>query len=129
MKSVLLAVTVPFVASLALLSGCGGGDDDLSGGLTDLSVQPAEIAVTAPTGATTCAAGYVGKVFIFGGQPPYRLKNSFDTLVTLDKTQVNNEGGDFNVTFTGGCMDPGTVIVEDSQKRTVSVTLTNKIGT
>lgn len=59
---------------------------------------------------------------------PYRLKNSFDTLVTLDKDHVDNEGGDFSVTFTGGCMDPGTVIVEDSLRRTVSVTLINKIG-
>jgi hypothetical protein len=116
------------LASLALLAACGGGDDDLAGGLTELSVQPTEIAVTAATGATTCAAGYVGKVYIFGGAPPYRLKNTFDTLVTLDKAQVDNEGGDFSVTFTGGCMDPGTVVVEDSLRRTVSVKLTNKIG-
>lgn len=128
MKSILFAAVAPVLASAVLLSACGGGDDDLSGGLTAFSVQPTEITVSSPTGATTCAAGYVGKVFIFGGAPPYRLKNSFDTLVTLDKALVNNEGGDFSVTFTGGCMDPGTVIVEDSQRRTISVTLINKIG-
>ena len=129
MKSILSVALVPALTSLVLLGGCGGGDDDLAGGLTALSVQPAEIAVTVAAGSTTCATGYVGKVFIFGGAPPYRLKNSFDSLVALDKALVNNEGGDFTVTFLGGCMDPGTVIVEDSLRRTTSVKLINKIGT
>jgi hypothetical protein len=128
MKSILFTATAPVIASLVLIGGCGGGDDDLSGGLTEFSVQPAEISVTVPAGSTTCAVGYVGKVFIFGGTPPYRLKNSFDSRVALDKALVNNEGGDFIVTFLGGCMDPGTVIVEDSLGRTTSVSLINKIG-
>jgi hypothetical protein len=134
MKSILLTATAPVLASFVLLGGCGGGDNDLAGGLTDFSVQPAEMGVTvaAVAGAVNqpCAAGVVGKVFIFGGAPPYRLKNSFDTAVALDKTQVDNEGGDFTVSFIGGgCLDPAIVTVEDSLRRTVTVTLTNKIGT
>lgn len=130
MKSILLTATAPVFASLVFIAGCGGGDGDLSGSPTDFSVQPAEITVTVATGATACAVGVVGKVFIFGGAPPYRLKNSFDTAVSLNTTTVSDEGGDFTVSFIGGgCINPGSVIVEDSLKRIVTLKLINKIGT
>ncbi len=128
MKS--MTVAVPVLFSLALLAGCGGGDADLSGSPTAFSVQPAEITVNVPTGSAGCYAGPVGDVFIYGGAPPYRLANSFPDQVALSTAQVNDAGGKFSVSYIGGgCIDPGTVIVEDSLKRIVTLKLTNKIGT
>lgn len=130
MKSTLFAATAPVIASLALLGGCGGGDDDLSGSTTAFSVQPTEITVNVPAGSASCFVGEVGKVFIYGGAPPYRLANSFDNDVALNTVQVDNWGGDFTVSYIGGgCINPGTVIVQDSQKRIVTLKLINKIGT
>ena len=133
MKSILSIATAPVLASLVLLAGCGGGDDDLAGSPAAFSVQPAEITVTVAPIANAvnqpCAVGVVGKVFIFGGAPPYRLKNSFDTAVSINTVQVDNEGGDFTVSFIGGgCINPGSVIVQDSLKRIVTLKLVNTIG-
>ncbi len=131
MKSVLLAVTAPVIASLVLLGGCGGGDDDRSGSLTELSVQPADIGWTTATGSTSCYVGPAGNVKILGGAPPYRLTASFPDRI-LVVAQVDDLGGVFAITFaagTGGsCFDPGSVTVTDTLGRTISVTLTNTIG-
>ncbi len=123
------------MASLVLLSGCGGGDDDRAGGLTEFSVQPAEVGFSVPAAVPAnpnqpCASGVSAKVFVFGGAPPYAVKNASIGAVVVDKALVDNEGGDFTITFVGGgCLDPGLVIVEDSLRRVVTVTLTNTIGT
>jgi hypothetical protein len=127
MKSILLAAT----ASLALLGGCGGGDDDLSGSLTELSVQPAEIGWTVAAGSTTCYVGPAGTVKILGGAPPYRLSASFPDRISV-VAQVDDLGGTFNITFTasptGSCFDPGSVTVTDRLGRPTVVTLTNTLG-
>ncbi len=131
MKSVLLAVTAPVLASLVLLGGCGGGDDDRSGSLTELSVQPADIGWTTAAGSASCYVGPAGNVKILGGAPPYRLTASFPDRI-LVAAQVDDLGGVFAITFaagTGGsCFDPGSVTVTDTLGRTISVTLTNTIG-
>ncbi len=131
MKSVLFAVTAPVLASLMLLGGCGGGDDDLSGSLTALSVEPAEIGWTAGAGSTSCYVGPAGNVKIIGGAPPYRLSASFPDRI-LVVAQVDDLNGVFAITFaagTGGsCFDPGSVIVTDSLGRATTVTLTNTLS-
>jgi hypothetical protein len=133
MKSILLAAAVPVFASLVLLGGCGGGDDDLSGSLTEFSVRPAEIGWTTAAGSTTCYVGPAGNVKITGGAPPYRVSADFADRISTNTAQVDDQGGIFSITFTasptGSCFDPGSVIVTDRLGRTVSVTLTNKIGT
>lgn len=127
MKSILLAAT----ASLVLLGGCGGGDDDLSGSLAALSVQPADIGWTTATGSATCYVGPAGVVKINGGAPPYRLTASFPDRISV-VAQVDDLGGTFNITFTasptGSCFDPGSVSVTDRLGRTTVVTLSNTIG-
>ncbi|KNZ32249.1 MAG: hypothetical protein AD742_12825 [Methylibium sp. NZG] len=127
MKSILLAA--PVLASMVLL-GCGGGDDDLSGSLVELNVQPAEIGWTAATGATTCYVGPAGVVKITGGAPPYRLSASFPDRISV-VAQVDDLGGTFAITFTntpsGSCFDPGSVTVTDRLGRRTVVTLTNKL--
>ena len=129
MKSILLAA--PLIASLVLLGGCGGGDDDLSGGLSTFSVQPAEIGWTAGTGATACYVGPAGTVRINGGAPPYRLTASFPDRISV-VAQVDDLGGTFNIVFTaspsGSCFDPGSVTVTDRLGRTTVVTLTNVLA-
>ena len=126
MKSILLTAT----ASLFLLSGCGGGDDDLSGSLSELSVQPAEIAWTAGTGSTSCYVGPAGTVKIIGGAPPYRLTASFPDRISV-VAQVDDLGGTFNIAFTasasGSCFDPGSVTITDRLGRVTTVTLTNTL--
>lgn len=131
MKSILLAGTTPLLASLVLLGACGGGDDDLSGSLSNLSVQPAEIGWTVAAGATTCYVGPAGTVKIIGGAPPYRLTASFPDRIAV-VAQVDDLGGTFNIAFTasptGSCFDPGSVSVTDRLGRATVVTLTNTIG-
>ena len=130
MKSNLMSSTAAVLASIVLMVGCGGGDDDKSGSNTELSVQPAEITVTVPAASAACFVGVVGDVFIYGGTPPYRLANSITSAVSLNTILVDNWGGNFTVSYIGGgCIDPGTVIVEDSLKRIVTLKLINKKGT
>ena len=129
MKSILLAA--PLIASLVLLGGCGGGDDDLSGNLSTFSVQPAEIGWTAGKGATACYVGPAGTVRINGGAPPYRLTASFPDRISV-VAQVDDLGGTFNIVFTasptGSCFDPGSVTVTDRLGRATVVTLTNVLA-
>jgi len=113
-------------AAAGLLTSCGVGGDDEAGSPTKFSVVPSSIKVTGPTGA--CAAGANGTVFVYGGAAPYRLSNTVPDYVTLDRTEVSHPAESFTVTFTGGCLDPGTIAVEDSLGNLVTLTLTNAKG-
>jgi hypothetical protein len=126
MKTKLLSTGFAVAASVLMLAGCGGGDSDLAGSPTAFSVVPTELTVTGGA-AGVCYAGVVGDVFIYGGAPPYRLNNSFPDQVSLNTSVVNDWGGKFTVTYTGGgCIDPGSVTVVDSLNNIVTLTLTNK---
>jgi hypothetical protein len=128
MKATLSKLALPLVAALGLLGACGGGDDDLSGSLTDFSVQPAEFTVS--VAAAPCYAGYVADFFIVGGAPPYRVLNSVQDAVEVSTVTVDSKGTSFKVNFINGiCVDPASVVVQDTLGRTVTVKLTNKVGT
>ena len=111
---------VVVLAGAAMLNACGGGGDD-SGSPTAFSVVPADITVTGGVG--TCGAGTVGQVFIYGGQPPYRIDNTVPAYVSINKTQVDHKGESFSVTFLGSCVDPGSIVIVDALDHQVTLTV------
>ena len=115
------------MAGTALLGACGGGGDD-AGSPTAFSLVPNSIKVT---GATTgaCAAGTTGEVFVYGGVAPYRIDNTVPGYVSFDKTTVEHKGDSFTVTFLGGCLNPGQIVIVDKMDKQVILTLTNEKGT
>jgi hypothetical protein len=116
------------LSALLLITACGGGDDDEAGSLTPLSVVPAEITVSGPTGICPGAA-QIGKVFIYGGAAPYRIDNTFPSRMGTDKASVGDRGGSFTVSSLGqGCLDPGIIVVRDALERQVVVTVTLQVG-
>jgi hypothetical protein len=112
--------------TLSLLASCGGGGADEAGSPTTFSIIPNSIKVTGPVGF--CAAGTVGSVFVYGGAAPYRIDNTVPAYVTIDKGEVAHPGESFSVTFLGGCLDPGNVVVKDRLGKVVTLTLTNEVG-
>jgi hypothetical protein len=125
-------------AIAAVLTSCGGsGTTDESGSPTAFRIVPDTVGVTgapppvgAPSGTKgTCAVGGTTEVFVFGGTAPYRIDNTVPLYVRLNKTTLQAKGESFTVTFLGGCLDPGQVVVVDHLDRQVVLTLTNKEGT
>lgn len=127
MKSTPLKKFAVLVSSLTLLASCGGGGADEAGSPTKFSIIPNSIKVTGGVGV--CAAGTVGSVFVYGGAAPYRLDNTVPAYITLDKAEVAHPGESFSVTFLGGCLNPGNVIVKDRLGNVVTLTLINEKGT
>jgi len=120
------------LASLILLcavvtSSCGGGNDDESGSPTALSLVPNSITLTGPAPGV-CGAGTVGLVVVSGGVAPYRVINTVPAYISVDKTEVAHRNESFTVTFLGGCIDPGNVVVIDSLDHQVVLTVTNQEG-
>lgn len=126
MKTTRVNAAVILLASAGLLAGCGGGGDDHAGSLTEFSVQPADISVSGGIGA--CAVGATANVFVYGGTAPYRIDNPFPTHISVNKTRVDSRGGSFSITFLGGCIDPGSIIVVDALDRQVTLTVHNIEG-
>lgn len=105
------------------LSACGGGGNE-SGQPDVLQASPAQVTITG--GQDACAAGVGPTVFLYGGTPPYKLKNSVPTAMTLDKSVVQDSGQGFTPTFTGQCLDNLPVSVEDDMGRVIEVYFTNQ---
>jgi hypothetical protein len=125
--------------ALALLSiavlGCGGGEDQ-EGALAGFGVSPAALTVEwsqddDDTTPPVCGATNAGRVFINGGAGPYTLQNSHPGLVALTNSQgntisqVDTQGGSFDVVVLGGCVDPATITVVDALGRRVTATVQN----
>lgn len=121
--------TSPIAALLlvtaGLLSACGGGGNE-SGPAEEIQLSADTFEVTGPPGR--CAVGYAGRVFVFGGQPPYVLHNSAPAGVQLSTERVADSGGYFDLTFLGQCLESVPVTVEDDMGRLAPVLLTNKAG-
>lgn len=122
MKNFSVLYSVSAIA-LVLLAGCGGGGDNNAGAPVALNVVPAEISITAEG---SCYSGYVSEVFVNGGAGPYRIDVPFKDAIVVNKTQVNR-GESFSVSFTGLCIDPGTVLIVDKNNQQVTLTLTNTL--
>lgn len=113
------------VATASLLAGCGGGGNE-SGPPEDIRLSSDSIEVIGPPGR--CASGYAGRIYVFGGQPPYRLYNSAPAGVLLSTSRVADSGDGFDVTFLGQCLESVPVTVQDDMGRLATVEMTNKAG-
>jgi hypothetical protein len=117
------------IISVCLLISCGGGGDQEAGSLTSLSIVPSIITFTAgsdvPKGA--CSSGGTAEIFIYGGAAPYRLDNTVKDYVVLNKSQVSDRGGSFNLTVAREyCLSPGNIVVVDALDRSVVLKIENK---
>lgn len=113
------------VATASLLAACGGGGNE-SGPPDEIQLSSSSIEVVGPPGA--CATGYAGRVYVFGGQPPYRLYNSAPAGVQLSTDRVVHSGDGFDVTFLGQCLATVPVTVQDDMGRLATLELTNELG-
>jgi hypothetical protein len=112
------------LSTLLLATACGGGNDDEAGSFTALGTAPSKFTFDDGNGCAT-AGLFVVTVYIQGGAAPYRLLNSSPNFITLDKSQVGDRNGSFNIYQTGyGCLSPGSVTVVDKNDRTTTFSLT-----
>ena len=109
------------VLILATLAACGGGGNEL-GPADDLLATPSAVLV----GDTThCASGVGPTIFVYGGLPPYTLKNSAPTAMTLDVTRLEKAGQGFTLSFSGQCIRSMPITIEDDMGRVLEVPITN----
>jgi hypothetical protein len=99
-----------------------------AGNTADLLVIPDTVTITGPD-RLTCSSGVPSTFFIFGGQPPYTISNTFPGSVLVSPTVVLTSGAGFTVTTTGACVDPVVIGITDSAGHTVTVRLSNNLGT
>lgn len=124
MKTSFIRLTACGLVATAL-AACGGGGNE--SGPPD-AVEASPTSITVKGSATACTSGEAGRVSVYGGSPPYKLKNSAPAAMTIDKSTVQNSGDDFTVTFNGTCMDNMPVTIEDSMGRLLAVPMSNKLG-
>lgn len=111
-------VTVLLVITLA---GCGGGGNELG---------PAEAIWASPDAVKVGAQGhcFVGTgptVHVYGGTPPYVLKNAAPLAMSLDRTRVNMPGEGFTLSFNGVCLLDMPITIEDAEGRLLAVPISN----
>ncbi|MDQ2916942.1 MAG: hypothetical protein M3R40_07265 [Pseudomonadota bacterium] len=95
---------------------------------TQLSVIPSTVTITGPD-TQTCSSGVTSTFYIFGGQPPYVIRNTFPQALVVSPSLVSVNGGGFNVTTNGSCVNPATISITDADGHTTTVTLNNNLGT
>ena len=116
------------VAFVVALTSCGGGGD-VAGGLSEFSVVPTGVTISAVKGDTLCKqTGGQYTVTIVGGTPPYRVVSSNPSRFTTDKTEVTGKNPTFKVTVGPGCMEDMTVLVLDYLSRSTVFTVTVEPG-
>jgi hypothetical protein len=110
---------------LAGLSACGGGGDDESGSKSEFNVSPTTFTLKANASApaSTCpATSATVRIFVNGGAAPYTVHNSYESWIQVSATTLS-KGGSFDVSFLGGCLSPGSVLVKDALGRQIEVTI------
>jgi hypothetical protein len=113
----------PLLLTLAL-SACGGGGNE-SGPAESIVASPQSVVVES---AGSCSVGVGPTVYVFGGTPPYTLRNSVPAGMVLNKSKLINSGDGFTVTFIGGlCMNAMPISIEDDMGRLLDVAITNKV--
>lgn len=110
-----------YVATACLLAACGGGGS-LDDGQTPLRTEGQSVTLQSAT--TSCPAVATGvTVFVFGGTPPYTLRNTVPQQVALSTTSIGNAGEGVSLRFLGGCLTNVPLVVVDKIGATVSVPL------
>lgn len=118
-------IRLALLPTLALaLTACGGGGNE-SGPPEAIVASPQSVVVEA---VGSCAIGVGPTVFVYGGTPPYTLRNSVPAGMVLNKSKLDNSGDGFIVTFIGGlCMNAMPISIEDDMGRLLDVAITNQI--
>jgi len=96
---------------------------------------PSSLTLSGPSTAA-CSSGSAD-VAIFGGTPPYAVVGTSNAFVVTvggvvaPPAAVASSGGRFTVSFssTGQCVENIPIAVTDATGRTLTVTVTNKLGT
>jgi hypothetical protein len=123
-KSLLRTHGLLLACLASALSACGGGGNEL-GPADAIQASPASVEVIGST--TSCAVGTGPTVHLYGGAPPYVLRNSVPDGMVLDKTRLEVAGEGFSVTFINGvCLTSMPITVEDTMGRILEVPITNK---
>ncbi len=115
------------IAAALALSACGGGGNE-SGPAETLVASPTSVTATGPS-PTSCAAGTGPTIFVYGGQPPYKLTNSAPTALAISVTTLHSSGDGFVVTFLGQCLSQIPINIEDDDGRILAVPISNVLGT
>jgi len=100
---------------------------NVTSGGPEMAVLPSTVTITGPD-TQTCSAGVVSTFYVYGGQPPYVIRNTFPQALVISPTLVTTSGAGFNVTTTGACVTPATIVIADAAGHTTSVTLNNNLG-
>lgn len=121
------------LTAAATAAACGVGNDQDAGSLTAFNVVPTELTLTGPD-ANTCGTGYAGRVYVFGGDGPYVIKNTGGApstggpgYVQVSRTSLSRSGDFFEVTLLS-CMENVQVVVVDQQGRQASVSMNSVVG-
>jgi len=97
-----------------------------------LSVIPTGTVTIDGPDAKTCSSGVVVQYYIYGGTPPYTVKETFLGAVTLSTNVVATNGGGFTATTNGACFVNMQYAITDATGRTIpggsSPLLTNEVG-
>ncbi|MEO8674765.1 MAG: hypothetical protein ABI569_04250 [Casimicrobiaceae bacterium] len=97
-----------------------------------LSVIPTGTVTIDGPDANTCSSGVVVQYYIYGGTPPYTVKETFPGAVVLSTNLVLTNGGGFTATTTGACFVNMQYAITDATGRTIpggsSPLLTNQVG-
>ncbi|MGM9426829.1 hypothetical protein [Hydrogenophaga sp. MI9] len=113
MKSCAAKLCVVILAGF--LASCGGGGD-VAGDVSTFSLSPKEISIGCPPDLNPTY------ITIIGGQPPYRIINSWPDAMIVDKTEATGKDPVFKVTATGtSCVNPGTITVLDYHSKMVGL--------
>lgn len=99
----------------------------INGAGQEVTVIPDTVNITGPD-SEHCSAGVTASFFIFGGLPPYTIRNTAPQYLAVTPTVVTESGGGFNATTLGGCLDPGRIIITDSAGHSETVEITNELG-
>lgn len=127
-----LSVAIKWVClsgiSAALVS-CGGGGGD-AGDATEFAAVPDAVNIKAGDGDLSCqgTAGIQTTFTIVGGQPPFRVVNSFPQYLYLDRTEVSGQDPKFKVTTLTGCGEDLTILVLDQHSRSSTIAFTVEKG-
>jgi hypothetical protein len=91
---------------------------------------PTSITFTGPNNQTCASSGSVAsEIFVFGGSPPYTISNSASGAFSTNTNVIGSSGGSVRVTPTGVCADNAVIGFTDRAGRTITVTLSNQLGT
>jgi hypothetical protein len=113
------------IATTVVLASCGGGGD-IGDGTLALAASPSKIELESPY----CNYATGPKVTLYGGVPPYTIKNPYPSYIQLDKDYIASAGDNFTVTIRGACLTTIPLFIYDSNGNTLEfmVSLKNNVA-